>query len=281
VHAEEEEIMNRYARQVVTFGSIVGALALVPADAAFAQQVPAAQELPNHAHRAGLLGAALKLDSLTAGQRTAIEGLKAQRDASTAPVRSAHAQVLALLAQEVEQGSVDAQALAPGLNAEHSAAAAESAFEESALTELHALLTPAQRGQLVDSIEAARGQTPQDGQAPQGGDGARHGYGSRGAAWGGKLGLTPEQKSQIAANLAAERSGGVADGGKHTHGASHRQGLEAFRGDSFDASALVRVEHRGEWVEKIAQAMVPVLTPAQRAMWASGLRARAARESHS
>ena len=76
------------------------------------------------------------------------------------------------------------------------------------------------------------------------------------------------------------RSARASDGGKFVQGA-RRQALEAFRGDSFDASALARVEHRGERVEKIAQAMVPVLTPAQRATLARGLRAHAARESRS
>src|ERR1700690_2606300 len=264
--------MNRYARKIVTCASIISAMALVPVGAALAQEAPEQQEHP-HAHRAGLLGAALKLDSLTADQRTAIEALKERRRAATGPLRAADAQVLTLLAQEVEQGSVDPHALAPALTAEHTAAAAETAVEEDALNQLHAVLTPAQRGQLVDSIEAAHRQAPRDH------DAGHRGHG-KSAMWGGKLGLTPEQKSQIAANLAAERgAGGPADGGHHTRGDAGRgQALEAFRGTSFDAHALVRVEHRGEWAEKIAQAMVPVLSPAQRATFASGLRARAARE---
>jgi Spy/CpxP family protein refolding chaperone len=268
--AEVEEIMNRYARHVLTFGSIIGALALVPVGAAFAQEAPTAQPGHPHGHHNGLLGAALKLDSLTAAQRTAIEALQAQRRESTAPVRTANAQVLTLLAQEVEQGSVDTQALAPALGAERTAAVVERGVQESALNQLHGLLTPSQRGQVVDAVEASWS-------ASQDGDGGRF---QRGAKWAAKLGLTEQQKTTIAANLAAERSARASDGGKFVQGA-RRQALEAFRGDSFDASALARVEHRGERVEKIAQAMVPVLTPAQRATLARGLRAHAARESRS
>ncbi|MGA7120044.1 MAG: hypothetical protein WBY94_08105 [Polyangiaceae bacterium] len=279
--------MNRYARRVVTCASIISAVALVPVGAAFAQDASTEQQRQPRAHRGGLLAAALQLDSLTADQRTAIEGLKAQRRASAVPVRAANAQVLTILAQEVEQGAVDPKALAPALSAEDSAAAAESAAEESAMKQLHALLTPAQRGQLVDAVEASAGQAPGDR------GGAHHGHrsGNRGGegAWGAKLGLTPEQKAKIAANLAAEKAeqagqAGAVDGGSRTHEAAlaaRRQALESFRGDSFDAAALVRVQHRGDRIEKIAEAMVPVLTPAQRATWASGLRSRGAHESRS
>ena len=268
--------MNRYARNVVRCASIISAVAVVPVGAAFAQDAATAQQDHPRAHRAGLFAAALQLNSLTANQRTAIEGLKAQRRASTGPVRAANAQVLTILAQEVEQGSVDPQALAPALSVEHNAAAAESAAEETAMKQLHALLTPAQRGQLVDAVEASAGQAPGDRQ------GAHHAH--RMEAWGARLGLTPEQKAKIAANLASEpadQKGGAADGGNRAQGGARRQALESFRGDSFDAAALVRVEHRGDRVEKIARAMVPVLTPAQRATWASGLRSRAAHESRS
>jgi Spy/CpxP family protein refolding chaperone len=265
--------MNRWTRKVVTCASIISAVALVPVGTALAQEAPAAPQLHEHAHRAGLLAAALKLDSLTPDQRTAIEALRDQRHAAAAPVRAANAELLTLLAQEVEQGTIDTQALAPALGAEHSAAVAESAVEEGVLNRLHALLTPAERSQVVDSVEAAHEQSP------------RHHQGEPGKAgklgWGGKLGLTPEQKSQIAANLATERAVSSADGGNER--ARRKEALEAFRGDSFDANqarALVQVEGRGDREEKLARAVVPVLSRAQRATLASGLRARAAREAH-
>ncbi len=265
--------MNRYARKIVTCASIISAVALVPVGAALAQQATGAHQEHRHPHRSGLLGGALKLDSLTPDQRTAIEALKVQRHAAAASVRAADAQVLTLLAQEIEQGSVDTQALAPALGAEHSAATTERAADEGALNQLHALLTPAQRGKLVDRMEeSSQGAMSQSGDA---------GHGKSGM-WGAKLGLTAQQKAQIATNLSAERADGAADGANHAHpGALREQALETFRGDSFDASALVRIEHRGDRAETMARAIVPVLSPAQRATFASGLRARATHESHS
>jgi Spy/CpxP family protein refolding chaperone len=261
--------MIRWTRKTVLSVSIAGVIALVPCTVALAQQAKASHQEHEHARRAGLLGEALKLASLNADQRAAIQQLIDQRQAATAPVRAADAQVLTALAQEVEQASIDRQALAPALSAEETAATAQSTFEQGALNRLHALLTPAQRSEVVDRLEAAHGK----------GDREKHeGHAGGNKVWGGKLGLTPDQKSQIAANLHTEQSGRTND---QQDGERRHQALEAFRGDSFDASALVHLEHRGERAEKLAQAMVPVLTPAQRATFAAKLRARAAHESRS
>jgi Spy/CpxP family protein refolding chaperone len=284
--------MNRWIQKTVVLASMTSALALVPAGAALAQQTATPPGTGQQgqtsqpgamAHRRGLLGEALELDSLTADQRATIEALVGQRRAAAAPVRAADAQLLTVLAQQVEQASVDPAALAPSLGAEESAATAESALERDAINRLHGVLTPAQRGALVDRVladhahrggEHGRGH---DGGAP----GEGHGFGRGGRAWAGawaaKLGLTADQKAQIVASL---RASGQADGGARgqwrAQRSERRQALEAFRGDSFDASALVHVEHRGERAERLAEAAVPVLTPAQRAILASALRARAA-----
>jgi Spy/CpxP family protein refolding chaperone len=250
----------------LALAAVVGAAALVPARAAFADDT--AGHHHHHGHRQGLLGAAGKLDSLTADQRSSIEQLIAQsRDART-PVRQADAQVLEVLAHQVEQASIDPQGLAPTLSLEQTAATNESAVERDALNRLHAILTPAQRGQLVDGIEAhfhaGRGHA----------DGGASGEGSPGAGRGEHgLGLTPAQKAQIAANLRAE--------GGANPGAPMRGMLEAFRGDAFDAGTFLSVVAPGERAEHLAEAMVPVLSPAQRATLANHLRTRAAHESHS
>jgi hypothetical protein len=82
--------------------------------------------------------------------------------------------------------------------------------------------------------------------------------------------LSPQQRATIRANLKAE--GGQFRGQFHAL-------LEAFRGDSFNASAFVTGFVPGERAERLAEAMVPVLTPAQRATFADRLRARASHES--
>lgn len=261
VHAEAKEAMKRWIRRVVMSVSITSAVALAAGGVALAHDAEARH---GHGQQAGLLGQALQLDSLTPEQRTAIGQLVDRRRAASVPVRAADAQVLTALAQQVEQASVDRQSLGPVLVAEDKAADAQSAVERDAINRLHSLLTPAQRGQLVDRIEAEHARK-------DAGEERRH------PAWGGKLGLTAEQKSQIAANLGERQR---ASGAKAGHDGERHQALESFRGDSFDPSALVHVEHRGERAEKLAEAMVPVLTPAQRGQFANRLRARAAHESH-
>jgi Spy/CpxP family protein refolding chaperone len=258
--------MNRWIKKVVTFSSLAATLALLPAGVAFAQdaQPQGAQPGPKAhrgGHRQGLLGAAMKLDSLTPAQRTQIEQLVAQRRQAGVPVRQANAQVLTVLAQQVEAAKVDQAALAPSLAAEKSAATAETQVDASVLAKLHDILTPAQRGQLVDGIEARMAQ-------------ARGAKGGKERLGAGKLGLNDQQKAEIRANLQASR-GQM----KRPEARGQRKAaLESFRGDSFDASALAKMEKRGGREARMTEAMIPVLTPNQRATVAAHLRSRAAKE---
>ena len=266
--AEVKEVMDRWIRRTATFASLAGAVAFVTAGVAFAnegQSSGAEHHKGEHrkGHRAGLLGAALKLDSITPEQRSSIEQLIAQRRTASTPVRQADAQLLTLLAQQVEQAQVDPQGLTPSLATEQSAAEAENTVDRDTLNRLHALLSPAQRGQLVDQMEGMHAKGHEE-----------HGDKNRGRfGWG--LQLTPEQRAQIRANLTASAP---ASGTPRT---SRSALLEAFRGDSFDASAFLGVRNPGARIERLAQAMVPVLSPSQRATWASHLRTRAQRESRS
>jgi Spy/CpxP family protein refolding chaperone len=270
-----KNIMKLWIRKTVMSGSMTGALALLVGGIAMAQQAPALDTKHHHGHHAGLVGQALKLDSLTLEQRAGVKELVVERRSARTPVRQADARVLSQLAQEVEQASIDAQALAPSLNAENTAAVAESAAEKDTLNRLHALLTPAQRNQLVDRVESEHARAH---------EGPRAGHG-RGEGWGQKLGLTPEQKSQIATNLRAERPASAPGGEEHARRPDQEQesrsALEAFRGDSFTPDALVHVERGGERAEILARAMVPVLTPAQRKALADSLRQRAAHKVRS
>jgi Spy/CpxP family protein refolding chaperone len=273
--------MNRWITKVVTFASLAGAVALVPAGVAYAQQgapADAAAHHGHHGHRMGLIGDALKLDSLTPAQRTAIEQLAQTRKAAEVPVRQADAQVLTVLAQQVEQASINKQALAPTVGAKEAAAAAARNVDLDTLQKLHDLLTTAQRAQLVDGIEAHfQGQGPGKGDAGPGADG----HNGRLGMIAKKLGLTDQQKQQIFANLKAERAAEPARA-PHNPGAG-KAWVESFRGDTFNASASAanqpQMGGRGERMEALLTAAVPVLTPAQRAQVASHLRARAAHEA--
>ena len=257
--------MNRWMQRIVTFASITSALALVPASVAFAQDAgpPTTQPTTAHGggHRKGLVGAALKLGSLTPDERTQIDQLVAQHRQAAGPVRQADAQVLELLAQQVFADKMDPQALAPGLAVERAAVAQERSVDAATLSQLHSILTPAQRGELVDGIEA---------RFAAGGGAARAG------AWtgDGKLGLSEPQRQQIRANLQASRpSDAAAPRGQM------RAALESFRGDAFAPSALARPGDRGDREVRLTQAMLPVLTPNQRSTYADMLRHRAARET--
>lgn len=273
--------MNRWIQRVVTFASITSAIALVPA-AAFAQDAqpqPHGQHAGKHhgRHRhQGLIGAALKLDSLSPEQRAQIEQLAQERRAASAPVRAADAQLLTVLAQQVEGAKVDTQAQAPSLAAERAAAMNEQMVDRVTLARLHAILTPAQRNQLVDAIEAhaghgGRGAERAEGQAR----GFRGGFG--GSA---KLGLSPEQKAQIKANLGGP-SQRPAQGEWAAKRAEMKSALESFRGESFNAGAMARPMNKGEREARVTNAMIPVLTPNQRATYAAQLRNRAAHETRS
>jgi Spy/CpxP family protein refolding chaperone len=275
--------MNRWIAKVVTFASLAGAVALVPAGVAYAQQgAPAdgAAHHGHHGHRMGLVGAALKLDSLTPQQRTAIEQLAQTRKAAEVPVKQADAQVLTVLAQQVEQASINKQALAPTVSAKEAAAAAARTVDLDTDQKLHDLLTPAQRAQLVDGIEAHfQGHGPGKGDAGPG----HEGHGRLGEI-AKKLGLSDQQKQQIFANLKAENQG-QPEAGPHGNPGAGKAWMDSFRSDTFNATASAAnrppMGGRGERIEALLTAAVPVLTPAQRAEVASHLRARAAHEAAS
>jgi Spy/CpxP family protein refolding chaperone len=266
--------MNRWMSRIVSLASLAGAVALVPAGIALAQQTTSASQPGHqHGHRMGLVGEALKLDSLSPAQRTAIEQLVQTRRTAEGPVRQADAQMLTVLAQQVEQASINRQALTPTMQARESAAVAARTVDLDTMQKLHDLLTPAQRGQLVDAVEA---HTP--------GHKGKHGEGRLGLI-AKELGLTDQQKQQIASNFRAERTA-EGDAGSHAdrHGA-RKAWLDSFRGDAFsangaNANARVGVERRADRMADLLTAAVPVLSPAQRAQLANHLRERAAHESH-
>jgi Spy/CpxP family protein refolding chaperone len=262
-------MINRWIRNLVTFGALAGACLVLPAGNAFAQpQQPKAHEGDHGRHRrGGLLGEALALDSLSPEQRAEITRLVDQRRAASAPVRAATAKTMTELAQQIEQASIDAQALAPSLSVERNAEVAEAAVERDALGRLHAVLTPAQRSELVARLEAEHAQERAGRDRPRRGN----------FGMGAKLGLTDEQRAEIASNLRAAELGTRAPHAPRPSAERGREALESFRGDGFDPAAMVHTASRGAGLERLAAASVPVLTPAQRATLASELRARASR----
>jgi Spy/CpxP family protein refolding chaperone len=264
--------LGRQLSGIVTV-ALAGALTLGAGGIAFAQQAAPPPQSdaspPQHRHHEGLVAQALTLPSLTAEQRTAIEKLVETRRAAEAPVKQADAALLTALAKQVEQAALDRQALAPDVQARDGAATAARAVDRETLQQLHDLLTPAQRGQLVDAIEAEG----------HGWDG--HGRREHLEHMEERLGLSEQQDAQIAANLRAERQH-PPDGGHHGPGEGRQAWLESFRTASFNATAAGGPHGagpHGDHLENLMQAMLPVLSPAQRAQLAAQLRHRAAHES--
>jgi Spy/CpxP family protein refolding chaperone len=265
--------------------SVAGAFALVPVGAALAQaSAPGADgslDATAPGHGKGLFGQALRLDSLTADQHASIEGVLQSERSATTPVRQARARVLTTLALQVEAGAIDPGQLAPQVQAQEGAARAALPATRDAIQKIHDILTPAQRSELVDAIEA-RG----PGHAHDGGV-ATTPLGHFGA----KLGLTDAQKQQIASNLDAARQTHAAAGDPAAPGGgrwrARRAWLESFRSDSFRAISLsgddaqAAMDRRASRVEEVIQAAIPVLTPVQRAEVATHLRARAAHDGRS
>lgn len=213
----------------------------------------------------GLVGAALHLPSLTSAQRSAIEQIAQQRRSTDVGVKQADALVMRMLAQQVEQGTIKPQLLQPGIGAEQSAAAARSTVDANTLNQLHAILTADQRDELIDRVESRIAQMQQ-----------QHSEEPFQGPLTQQLQLTPDQSTQIRANLQAQ--------GTPRTGAAEAQGrmttfFDAFRGDSFDATQFARVRAPGEHLERLVQAMMPVLTTQQRAVLAAQLRKAAARSS--
>jgi Spy/CpxP family protein refolding chaperone len=171
-------------------------------------------------HRGGLVKAALKLDSLSSGQRAQIEQLVTTAHTAEVPVIKANAVVLTQLAHQVEQDHIDRTGLQDSLSAEQAAAQAARNVDVTVLGQLHGTLSAQQRNQLVDMLEP---------RIPQ--------------------------------------------------GKPRPQNLEAFRGDTFDASAMSKVRVPGEHAIAAAEKRVPNMTPEQRAQFASKLRERAAHEA--
>ena len=263
--------MNRMVRTLLSVASVATAFALVPAGIAVAQAAEGDSSAEHSFHRGhghpGLIEHALHLSSLTPDQRATVERLASQAKAAAAPVRQATAVELTELAREVEAGALDPAALAPSQQAKHGAAMSVRTTMQGLVAQLHDALTPAQRAELVDGLEAhASGKHP----------GAEH------AAlrhWGDKLGLSADQKRQIKANLEAERSDRADAGRPPEHEARHAW-LEAFRADSFQPPAAAMFPDvgpgpGGDRIERVIQAALPVLTPAQRIELAGRLRAHA------
>ncbi|HEY2517581.1 MAG TPA: Spy/CpxP family protein refolding chaperone [Polyangiaceae bacterium] len=276
--------MNGFQKvaSVVSILSAFGLSAVGMAHVAYAGTPDATDAGASHHHRGhrrggDLLRASLRLDSLTASQRQQIEQLASGERAAHANVRTAEGALMKAVAAGVSSGSVDENALKPNVQAVESAKAADEPGDRASLEKLHAILTPAQRAELVGRLES---HSPRTGQAWAGRGGEHEGK------WGGGhgLNLTDAQKAQIKANM---KSGApsVDPSVRSEAMESHRRVLEAFKGDRFVMNEVAPsrdprlVDAETMRMVRFAKASAPVLTAEQRAEAAARLTARAAHEA--
>jgi Spy/CpxP family protein refolding chaperone len=238
----------------------------------------------HHGH-GDLLHASLRLESLSASQRQQIERLVASEKAATANVRAARGQLTQAVAAGLGSGSVNEQALGPQLQAVEGAIQADEPVMRGTLEKLHAVLTPAQRSELVGEIEAREARMharhAQFAERRDGGAAQAKEAGGVGP-WGRALGLTEAQRAQIKANLGSTPT---VDPGLRVEARTERQRvLDAFKGDRFVMNEIAPArdprlidEEAGRLV-RLAKAAAPVLTAEQRATAAAKLQQMAARE---
>jgi len=154
-----------------------------------------------------------------------------------------------------------------------------AASHRDALVHLHDVLDRDQRNQLVDSLESDF----RDSAGKHGWRGGHQGKGEGMRQWAEDLGLSDDQKQQIASAVRAQIGRGPHDGGP---GHDFREGrehlhllLESFRQDQFVPESAGpspfskdKVAARIDRMLTIAQIATPVLTPDQRTKAAAKIR---------
>ena len=219
-------------------------------------------------------------------QRAEIERIASDADARHAGAAGAHADIMKALAAQIEAGKIDRPALQAKIDAAADAANAAHPADQAALQRLHDLLTPEQRGQVADAIESKHKAMH-----------AEHAHGAhmdRMHEWATDLKLTDAQQEQIKAifaNLRAAHAGdhgdasehgehGEAMNAMHEHAAHGKAFAESFRGDTLalpaPPDAHVIANAMADHFVGVAQAVLPILTPEQRALAAAKLREHAA-----
>ncbi len=203
---------------------------------------------------------------LNQDQRGRVEDLGKRVNEREQAVTNAHHDLRDALAEQVRAGKVDEHALDNDVDALVRAREEASPVLRRAFEDLHGILNPQQRGELVDAITNRLGDTRDDA-----------------GQWFDQLSrdlqLTDEQKPRVREIL---------DGAKPTIDEDSdraRRVIDAFKGDQFDVDEIVPVEEVGSHTRDrargmigIARDLVDVLTPEQRSRLADKLEQRGQEE---
>ncbi len=232
---------------------------------------------------------------LRADQRTAIEQMATDAELRGEPGRKAREALVLAIADQVQAGAIDKVALQPKIDAVTAAHDAARPADRAAFEKLHDLLTPEQRVAFVTSMQ--NGFPSHDGKGP--GQGMMRG---RMQKWAADLGLTQDQQDQIRQKIQArwqahfagavagtdeQKTNAIEDGQMAVKGHQMHQQmkatLEAFKGDKFSMDQVAPIQNETGMRDQFAGHMLgmletslPILTPDQRTIAATKLRARAA-----
>jgi len=242
--------------------------------------------------------------ALRADQRATIEQMAKDAEVRQEPGRQAREALALAIADQVQAGTIDRVALQPKIDAITAAHIAARPADRAAFEKLHGLLTPEQRTAFVTAMQA--NVPSHDGNGA--GQGQHRGGGmmrGRMQKWAADLGLSQDQQDQIRTQLQArwqahfaqavvgtdeQKTDAIQDGQMAVQGhqmhTQMKNTLEAFKGDTFsmDQVAPIQNDKAGQaganqfagHMLGMLEAALPILTPEQRTIAATKLRARAA-----
>jgi hypothetical protein len=232
-------------------------------------------------HRGGLMQfVAMSLDTLGTSDaaRPQVEALQRDLYGCMAPSGQLHRQLRLTVADGVAAGAVDL-ARVDGIIVQMDAAAGEvRTCSVTALNQLHAVLSLAERSELTEKVQAQWEvwREVNDEAEPSG-----RGAGSRLAELTAEVSLTPDQVNQASAALHVALSSRSARFDRARVDADVQSFSAAFAAASFDAKLTIPQVRNGlpaHGATRMAifyETVTPLLTPAQRAELAAHLRARA------
>lgn len=261
--------MKPFVRSLIAIGSL-GALTVV-AGPALAEETGVAADMlecpktgqqPRGAARSEahgfvqLIDEALAQSNLQEQQARTLSQIGQQVDAKTAAVHDARRDLMLALAQQMEAGQINRQALEPQVRALVSAKDQAGPAMKQALEQIHQTLNPEQRKAFADALERSVQQRMQ-----------MHESGQWLNQWTQELGLNEQQKQQVQTILNQLKP--VAE----QHHAQFNKVLSSFRGQSFNIEQIVPTQEAHKQAQDsvermigIAQQVSQVLTPQQRAL---------------
>lgn len=236
----------------------------------------------HHHHGGFAMFIAMSLDSLNATpeQAAAIAKIRTDMHAAMAPAHDAEKAVLLALADGIAANKIDQPKVDAAIAELTTAAAGVHGAVAGSLSALHETLTPPQRAALVDKVEG-HFEVWHHSNAPDEAA-TRDAHGGHLGALATELALSPQQVETIRASFTSSISR-VPQFDRAEADAHIKAFGEAFASDSFDPKALSTGgavnAHMATWgitrTVHFYEAVLPVLSPEQRAKLADNLRRHA------